>query len=66
MKKAIIKVTFKDGSFGYYKSNECITSEKSWAKVFSKTYAEGLVEGINFGIKLYEDPMTEKAEIEEL
>lgn len=64
MTKAIIRITFTDGSIGYYKSNECVTSFKDQAKVFDKKYAEGLADGINFAIKTYDDIMTKKAEVE--
>lgn len=66
MKRVIVKITFKDGSVGYYKSKECITAFKDAAKVFGGEYAKGLVEGLNFAIECYEDVLTEKAEIEEL
>lgn len=66
MKKAIIRITFTDGSVGYYKSSECITSFKDQAKVFDLKYAEGLKDGLNFAIKTYEDLLTKSAEVEEL
>ena len=66
MKKVIIQITFTDGSVGYYKSTEIITSSKKDAKVFDKRYAEGLRDGLNFAIKTYEDASTKSAEIVEL
>lgn len=66
MKKVVIRITFTDGSVGYYKSSEIITSFKDQAKVFDRKYAEGLVEGLNFAINFYEDLLTKEAKIEEL
>ena len=54
MKQSIIKLTFKDRGIGYYRSHECVTSDRDMAKIFDKKYAEGLAEGIRFCIKVYE------------
>lgn len=67
MKKYVIRVEFKGhNQIGYFKSEECITSDKSKALVCSKSYADGLCRGINFGINFYDDELVEQAYVEEL
>ena len=66
-KKYVIVVEFKNYcQLGYFKSEECITNDKSKALVCNKSYADGLCRGINFGIKFYEDDGVKQAYVEEL
>ena len=67
MKKYVIRVEFKGSNqIGYFKSEECITGIKSKALVCSKSYADGLCRGINFGINFYGDVGAKQAYVEEL
>ena len=65
MKKVIIRISFSNGDIGYYKSRECVTSDRDMAKIFDKKYAEGLAEGIRFCIKVYGDDLVTKVEVED-
>ena len=64
MKLAVIKITFKDGSIGYYKNKDIITSFKDKALKVDMRYAQGLCEGLNFAINTYQDELTSHAEVE--
>lgn len=67
MKKYVIRVVFVGHEqIGYFKSEECITGIKEKALVCSKSYAEGLCRGINFGINFYGDVGVKQAYVEEL
>ena len=67
MKKYVLRVEFKEHEYiGYFKNEECITGDKSKALVCSKSYADGLCRGINFGINFYADEGVKKAYVEEL
>lgn len=64
MKLAVVKIIFKDGSIGYYKNKDIITSFKDEALKVDMRYAQGLCEGLNFAIQTYEDELTDHAETE--
>ena len=67
MKKYVIRIEFpRHNQVGYFKNESCITGEKSKALVCSKSYADGLCRGINFGINFYADVGVKKAYVEEL
>lgn len=66
MKLAVIKIKFKDGSIGYYKNKDIITSSKDEALQVDMRYAQGLCEGLNFAINTYKDELTSCAEVEAL
>lgn len=64
MKLAIVKIIFKDGSVGYFKNEDLITSFKDNAFKCDVNYANGLCRGLNFAIETYEDELTDHAEVE--
>lgn len=67
MKRYVIRVEFKGhNQIGYFRSEESITAFKEKALVCSKSYAEGLCRGINFGINFYGDEECKQAYVEEL
>ena len=67
MKKYVIRVIFKNSdTLGYFKNENSITGIKSEALICSKSYADGLCRGINFGIHFYCDEFVTEAIVEEL
>ncbi len=64
MKLAVVKIIFKDGSIGYFKDEDHITSDKDQAFKAEVNYANGLCRGLNFAIQTYEDELTDHAEVE--
>lgn len=64
MKLAVVKIVFKDRTFGYFKDEDHITSFKDQAFRCENSYADGLCRGINFAIQTYEDELTDHAEVE--
>jgi hypothetical protein len=63
---AVVKIIFKDGSVGYFKDNDHITSFKDQAFKADVDYANGLCRGLNFAIETYQDELTDHAEVEVL
>lgn len=63
MKFAKIRILFKDGSIGWYVDDSHISSYEGHARTFSLAYAQGLVKGLNLGIQLYGDELTQEAQV---